>query len=116
VILRLLVALAAGAVAAAAFAATASAELKQGDILVVDPDVPPVSTALLFKVDPQTGARTVLSSFGGSSPSAVAVGADGAILVTDTAAGTDPSGGTNEWGRSSGSVPIRSPASSSGRC
>ena len=98
VILRLLVALAAGAVAAAAFAATASAELKQGDILVVDPDPVPVSAAFLFKVDPQTGARTVLYNFGGTNPSAVAVEADGSILVTDTAAGTDPNGGTSEWG------------------
>ena len=69
-----------------------------GDILVIDPDVPPVSTAVLFKVDPQTGARTVLSDFGGSNPNAVAVEADGDILVTDTDAGTDPSGGTSEWG------------------
>ena len=53
---------------------------------------------MLFQVDPQTGARTVLHSFGASSPSAVAVEADGGILVTDTAAGTDPSGGTSEWG------------------
>ena len=69
-----------------------------GDILVVDPDVPPVSTAVLFQVDPQTGARTVLSNFGGSSPNAVAVEASGNILVTDTDAGTDPAGGTSEWG------------------
>ena len=69
-----------------------------GDILVVDPDVPPVSTAVLFRVDPQSGARSVLSNFGTSNPNAVAVEANGNILVTDNAAGTDPSGGTNEWG------------------
>ena len=69
-----------------------------GDILVVDPDVPPVSTAELFRVDPQSGARSVLSNFGTSNPNAVAVEANGNILVTDNAGGTDPSGGTNEWG------------------
>ena len=53
---------------------------------------------MLFQVDPQTGARTVLNDFGASNPSAVAVEVDGGILVTDTAAGTDPSGGTSEWG------------------
>ncbi len=71
--------------------------LQPGDILVIDPEVP--LTAVLFRVDPQTGARTIVSDFGGSSsPSAVAVEADGGILVTDTNAGTDPSGGTSEWG------------------
>ena len=72
--------------------------LQPGDILVVDPDASPASTGVLFRVDPQTGARTVLSSFGAGSPSAVAIEADGDILVTDTAAGTDPNGGTSEWG------------------
>ena len=40
----------------------------------------------------------MLSNFGGSNPNAVAVEASGTILVTDTAAGTDPAGGTSEWG------------------
>ena len=95
---RLVVTLAACALATWAFAASASAQPQPGDILVIDPDVPPVSTAVLFQLDPQTGARTVLHNFGAGSPSAIAVEADGGILVTDTAAGTDPSGGTNEWG------------------
>lgn len=85
-------------VAAWAFAPSASAQVQAGDILVVDPDVPPISTAALFGVDPVTGARTVLSTFGPTNPTAVAVEADGGILVTDTDAGTDPSGGTSEWG------------------
>lgn len=92
--------------------ATASAQPEPGDIFVVDPDVLPASTAVLFQVDPQTGARTVLSNFGGSNPNAVAVEADGDLLVTDTDAGTDPSGGINEGGRSIGSVQTRSRASS----
>ena len=95
---RLVVTLAACALATWAFTASASAQPQPGDILVIDPDVPPVSTAVLFQVDPQTGERTVLHSFGAGSPSAVAVEVDGGILVTDTAAGTDPSGGTSEWG------------------
>ena len=95
---RLIVALAACALATWVFAAGASAQPQPGDVLVIDPDVPPVNTAVLFQVDPQTGERTVLHSFGASSPSAVAVEVDGGILVTDTAAGTDPSGGTSEWG------------------
>ncbi|HET8952900.1 MAG TPA: hypothetical protein VFN44_20420 [Solirubrobacteraceae bacterium] len=76
----------------------ASAQLQAGDVLVVDNDVPPVSTGVLFRVDPQTGARTVLSNFGAGNPTAVAVEADGDVLVTDTDAGTDPAGGTSEWG------------------
>ena len=62
------------------------------------PSVPPVSTAVLFGVDPVTGARRVFSDFGGSSPNAVAVEAEGSVLVTNADAGTDPSGGTSEWG------------------
>ena len=83
---------------AAIFAGAAAAQLQADDVLVVDTDVPPVSSALLFQVDPQTGARTVLHSFGASSPSSVAVEGDGDILITDTDAGTDPNGGTAEWG------------------
>jgi sugar lactone lactonase YvrE len=95
---RLLLTLTAGGVLAATFAPPASAALKAGDILVVDPDVPPVSTALLFQVDPDSGARTVVADFGAGNPTSVAAEQDGDVLVTDTAAGTDPSGGTNEWG------------------
>ena len=95
---RALAAAAASMATAAIFAGAAAAQLQADDILVVDPDVPPVSSALLFQVDPQTGARTVLHSFGASSPSSVAVDEDGDILVTDTDAGTDPNGGTAEWG------------------
>ncbi len=97
-IARLAIALTTGLLVAWAFAPGASAQLQPGDILVVDPDSQPLNAGVLFQVDPQTGARTVLSNFGAGSPSAVAVEADGGILVTDTAAGTDPSGGTSEWG------------------
>ena len=79
-------------------AASASAQMEAGDVLVVDNDVPPVSSGVLFNIDPQTGARTVLSDFGAGNPSAVAVEPDGEVLVTDPDAGTDPTGGTSEWG------------------
>jgi sugar lactone lactonase YvrE len=85
-------------VPAATGSSAASAPYEPDDVLIVDADTPPVSHAVLFKIDPESGARTVLHNFGGSSPNAVAVESDGSILVTDTAAGTDPSGGTNEWG------------------
>ena len=97
-ILRLLATLVAPVAVAAAFTATASATLGPGDILVVDADVPPVSTAVLFQVDPVSGARTVVAGFGAGNPTAVAVEVDGSVLVTDNAAGTDPSGGTSGWG------------------
>ena len=87
-----------GVLAAGTIAAGASAQPRAGDILVVDTDASPGSRAVLFQVDPQSGARTVLSDFGGSNPTAVAVEADGGILVADPDAGTDPSGGTSEWG------------------
>lgn len=98
VIPRLAMALVTGLLASWVLVPSVSAQPQAGDILVVDTDVPPLSTAVLFQVDPQTGARTVLSDFGATSPSAVAVEADGGILVTDMDAGTDPSGGTSEWG------------------
>jgi sugar lactone lactonase YvrE len=87
-----------GVLAAGMLAAGASAQPRPGDILVVDTDASPGSRAVLFQVDPQTGARTVIHDFGGSNPTAVAVEADGGILVTDPDAGTDPSGGASEWG------------------
>jgi sugar lactone lactonase YvrE len=86
-LVRLLLLLA-GVVGAGALAGPADAQVKPGDVLVVDPDLPPVSVAALFRVDPETGARTVAFDFGSGSPSAVAVEADGDVLVTDAAAGT----------------------------
>ena len=57
---RALGVVAASMATAAIFAGVASAQPQAGDVLVIDTDVPPVSTAVLFQVDPQTGARTVL--------------------------------------------------------
>jgi sugar lactone lactonase YvrE len=96
--LRLLLIVAVGAAACALAAPAAAAQLEPGDIVVVDPEVPPLGRALLFTVDPETGGRTVIADFGTGSPNAVAVEADGDVLVTDTDAGTDPSGGATEWG------------------
>ena len=70
-----------------------------GDILVIDPDVPPVEHRGACPMSTRKPVPALCwSDFGGSNPNAVAVEADGSILVTDTDAGTDPSGGTGEWG------------------
>jgi len=61
-----------------------------GAILVVDPAAGTAFHGALFRVDPTTGTRTLLSDFGnpiqgplGNSPSRVAIEAVGTILVTD---------------------------------
>ena len=64
-----------------------------GNILVIDWDAGTNERGALFRVDPNTGARTVLSDFGsgdnqGAEPSGVAVESSGNILVTDPNAGT----------------------------
>ncbi len=84
-----------------------AAPLNPGDIVVVDPQgsyfselLPPgqfpceAGCGLLFKVDPSTGQRTILSDFNdpskgprGGDPSAVAIEAGGNVLVADRYAG-----------------------------
>lgn len=66
-----------------------------GQILVADFDVGPGRRGALFRVDPGTGDRTILSNFGdsaqgplGREPGGVAVEADASILVIDFSAGT----------------------------
>jgi hypothetical protein len=59
-----------------------------GTILVVDRSAGTNGQGGLFRVDPTTGARTVLSDFGsganqGVDPLGVAVEAGGTILVVD---------------------------------
>jgi sugar lactone lactonase YvrE len=88
---------AATALAALLLASTASAQLLPGDILVIDRDAGTNSQGALFRVDPVTGARTLVSDFGigdnpGREPLGVAVEASGQILVTDTLAGTNVRG------------------------
>jgi hypothetical protein len=72
------------------------AQLTPGDILVIDQSAGTDFRGALFRIDPQTGARTVLSDFGdsfqgrlGGDPVGVAVEMSGTILVTDHFAGTD---------------------------
>jgi hypothetical protein len=67
-----------------------------GVILVADTDAGTGGTGTLFSVNPLTGMRTIMSTFGnmaqgatGIDPFFVAVAATGAILVTDDDAGTD---------------------------
>ncbi|MGQ0444594.1 MAG: hypothetical protein ACT4O2_05570, partial [Beijerinckiaceae bacterium] len=59
--------------------------------MVVDPGAGPDTRGALFRVDPKTGRRVVLSAFGdpqqgelGNDPRGVAVERDGGILVTDS--------------------------------
>ena len=68
-------------------------QLNPGDILVMDRDAGTGFKGGLFRVDPTTGARTLLSDFGvgtpaGVDPFGVAVESSGNILVTDSNAGT----------------------------
>ena len=71
-------------------------QISVGDILVIDVDGSS-GQGILFKVDPITGARTVLSDFSvgdnqGFEPLGVAVEASGNILVIDRSAGTSSQG------------------------
>ena len=66
-----------------------------GQILVIDASGGTASFGALFRVDPTTGARTLLSDFGnlaqgplGPDPVGLAVEASGQILVADVNAGT----------------------------
>ena len=64
-----------------------------GTILVIDINAGTGFQGALFRVDPLTGARTLLSDFGsganpGESPVGVAVEPNGTILVVDVSAGT----------------------------
>ncbi len=71
-----------------------------GYILVTDPNtLGEDANATLFRVDPKSGTRTVLSDFGntaqgavGANPLGVAVEPSGHILVTDSSSGTDSNG------------------------
>jgi uncharacterized repeat protein (TIGR01451 family) len=67
-----------------------SAQLNPGSIVVIDHQAGTNVRGALFRVDPTTGNRTLLSDFGnpaqgatGSAPSYVDVDASGNILVTD---------------------------------
>jgi len=73
--------------------------VRAGDILVTDAGVGYSDIDSLFKVDPATGARTILSNFSnpsqgptGLNPYAITVDASGNILVADIDAGTSSRG------------------------
>jgi sugar lactone lactonase YvrE len=69
-----------------------------GQILVVDIAAGTNAWGLLVRVDPETGARVLVSDFGDSSqgppgqPQGLAIEADGSILVTDQFGGTSGRG------------------------
>ncbi len=69
-----------------------------GNILIIGV-VATTGREALFRVDPTTGTRTILSDFydasqgpRGNFPAGIAIEASGAILVTDVSAGTDERG------------------------
>ena len=74
-----------------------------GDLLVTDTEAGTGGNGALFRVDPTTGSRTLLSDFGnpsqgplGQTPTGVARGASGTVFVVDPDAGTDvPNDGKN---------------------
>ena len=68
-----------------------------GTILVMDEDAGTNQQGALFKVDPGTGERTVLSDFGtgsnqGSNPRGLALGTGADVYVVDNSAGTNAQG------------------------
>jgi hypothetical protein len=74
----------------------APAQLPPGSILVTDPDLRSPARKVLFRVDPTTGARTILSDFGKNvhgintvAHMSVAVEGAGTILVIDPFAGSN---------------------------
>jgi hypothetical protein len=76
-----------------------------GGLLVTDTEAGTDGRGALFRVHPVTGARTLLGDFGdpaqgplGQSPTGIARGAGGAILVVDPDAGTDVLGDTKVGG------------------
>jgi Ca2+-binding RTX toxin-like protein len=73
----------------------AESQVNPGDALVADMDAGTSFLGALFRIDPTTGQRTVLSDFGdaamgatGFQPVGVAVESTGQILVIDRGAGT----------------------------
>jgi hypothetical protein len=74
----------------------AHAQLNSKDALVIDYEAGMDKRGALFRVDSETGTRTLLSDFGsaelgplGFNPLGVAVESSGQILLTDADAGTD---------------------------
>jgi Ca2+-binding RTX toxin-like protein len=79
-------------------------------ILVIDSGAGTSGRGALFRVQPATGRRTILSDFGnstqgpvGESPTGVALEASGRILVTDPNAGTNRGGALFRVNPTSGS-------------
>jgi len=79
--------------------ALASAPAAADETFVVDQNAGPGGNGALFRVDPASGARNLVSDFGdaaqgplGSEPHGLALGASGTVLVIDQAAGTSFNG------------------------
>jgi Ca2+-binding RTX toxin-like protein len=76
-----------------------AAALPASDLYLTDQNAGPNESGILYKVDHVTGDRTVLSDFGdsgqgpiGQNPFGVTIEADGNILITDSAGGSDGRG------------------------
>ena len=80
---------------------------------VIDPSAGTGGNGALFRVDPVSGARTVLSDFGAGpnqaeNPSGIAVESNGQILVIDPSAGTGGHGALFRVDRVSGARTVLS--------
>jgi hypothetical protein len=91
--------LAFAALATLSAAPQAYAQLAAGDLLVADFQAGTNGGGALFRVDPATGNRTILSDFGdanqgptGAFPFGVAIEGSGSVLVVDADAGTGSNG------------------------
>ena len=83
----------------ATFSAQAYAQLAPGDVVVADFEAGTNGGGALFRIDPATGNRTIISDFGdgnqgptGVFPFGVAIEASGSVLVVDGDAGTNGNG------------------------
>ena len=93
-----------------------------GNILVVDVNAGTTGGGVLFRVNPTTGIRTLLSDFGNSTqgplgrgPSDVAVEANGNILVVSGNAGTNNGGALFRVNRNNGSRTLLSDFGNAGQ-
>jgi hypothetical protein len=78
----------------------AHSQLIPGEALVIDLDAGTTERGALFKVNPSTGTRTLVSDFGdagqgplGIEPFGLAIDGAGNVLVVDGSAGTNSAGG-----------------------
>ena len=80
----LLIGLAVTLCVSGALSLTASAAVQPGEVFVADPDAGPGTTGAILRIDQSSGAQAVVSSGGQlESPTGLAIGAEGELLVID---------------------------------